>query len=653
MKNTFKSSFLAWILIVSCLAGSLLTGCGNNTSLAYNGDYTKVLNKNPEKTLRIAGAWTKTGFSNHFHGGGDPGPMVIFGLEGLVQYVRTTKEFYYQLAESITHHDDGTTTVKIRDNAKWQNGDPVYAIDILSYYVLNTTDMTRYVYDMVVVDENKNGRIDDDKTLKITWKPWREPTDYAKTMLMALDTKCGTVQYKEFKPYVDYLLKLVDEIPTRVTEDNDYGETRFGKVLGNKAQLLYDKYNEFRAHRPTWYVATGAYKIESYNENQMVLVKNPNYYNADKVKFERIECKQYSNPNQIYADLASGKLDYVDGTLPKDITTSILKSNPNLVSYKFYDQGTIGLYYNLEKPLWSDDNVRLAFQYIFDRDEMKNASNPYGITSWKPMMVMSPVEAEQYLDVDVYNKIANYSFDQAKATTLLQQAGWSKKDGKWVDKSGKQITLTLGYQDGFSKPAQAAKGALDEFGIDTAIKNGGDWTTWFGTAKLKNSVYDCVIGFTELNTYGTHPGGSMKHFFDTLQAHILHLPLDEKGTTDTADDTFSLEVDSVNNTGKVKVMDLYKEIYTYDDKQLKDAAGAIVLGFSKLNYGIEFYENLTGSFFDVSRVGGLPLAERFKVNRDITYIPKPNDDEFVPVAKLNVFFTQSGPYVNNELYPRP
>ena len=650
MKYTVK--LLLITILVLGLWTQLLTGCSSSTSLVYSGDYSVTANKNTEKSLRIAGAWTKTGFSNHFHGGGDAGPMIIYGIEGLVQYVRTTEEFYYELAESITHKDDGTSIVKIRDNAKWHNGDPVVAIDILSYYALNTTDFTKYVYNMEVVDDNGNGKIDDDKTLKITWKSWMEPTDYAKTMLIAMDTKSGSVQYKEFKEYIDYLLALFDSIPDRVTEETDYGEQRFGKALGNKTQLLYDEYNKFRAATPDWFVASGAYKLESYNENQMVLVKNQDYYNADQVGFETIECTQYSNSNQIYSDLSSGKLDYVDGVFPKDITQSILKSNSNLVSYKFYDQGTVGMYYNLEKSIWSNDQVRQAFQYIFNRDEMRDAGNPYAVTSWKSMMIMSPMEARQYLDVDIYNQLANYSYDQEKAVTLLQGAGWKKESGKWYDSEGKQVTLTIGYQDSFSKPAQAAKGALDKFGIDTTIKNGGDWTTWFGTAKEEGSIYDCVVAFTELNTYGTHPGGSMKHFFSTLQAYVLHLPIDKKGTEDTSDDQFALQVDLLKNTGKVSAIDIYKEIYTLDGQELKDATGAVVLGFSKLNYGVEFYENVTGSFFDISRVGGLPLSSRFSQSRDITYIPNPEDDDFISVAKLNLFFTQAGPYISKEIFPR-
>ncbi len=629
----------------------VILGCSDSVSIGYSDVYD-ASGINTEKTLRTAGSWTKTGFANHFHGGGDAGPLIIFGLEGLVQYVRTTEEFYFLLAESIDHRDDGTTLVTVRENAMWNNGDPVVAIDILSYYVLNTTDMTRYVYDMEVIDTNQNGQLDDDKELLITWKSWREPTDYAKTMLMALDTKNGSVQYKEFKVYIDYLIDLVDGIETVVTEENDYGETRFGKVLGEKAQLLYDKYNEFRAHRPDHYISSGAYMLESYNENQMVLVKNPYYYNYDLVKFERLEFQQYSNTNQVYADLSAGKLDYVDGLYTPEILESILHSNGNLVSYKYYDQGTVGMYYDLEKTIWDDILVREAFQYIFDREEITQAGNAYAITSWKPMMIMSNVEARQYLSADNYNLISEYSYNQELATQLLFSAGWSKTEGKWYNNNGDLVELTIGFQDIFTKPAQAVQSQLENFGITVSLKNGGDWTTWFGNARLENSPYDCVVAFTELNTYGTHPGGSMKHFFDTLQAYILHLDIDENGTETTNDDEFSIEVDLLDGSGTVRIADLYRNIYTYNDIDLAKYTAAIVVGFSEYNYGIQFYENIAGSIFDVSRVGGLPLASRFAVDRNILYIPEPNDDDFVSVAKTNIFFTQAGPYVTNELFPR-
>ncbi len=639
------------LMLLTILVSISFVGCQTEVNIGYTGVYDEN-GSNTDKVLRTVGSWTKTGFANHFHGGGDAGPLIIFGIEGLVQYVRTTDEFYYLLAESIVHNDDGTSLVTIREDAKWFNGDPVVAIDILSYYILNTTDLTRYVYNMEVLDTNNNGVIDDDKELLITWKSWREPTDYAKTMLIALDTKNGSVQYKEFKEYIDYLIDLVDSIDTVVTEDNDYGETRFGKVLGDKAQLLYDKYNEFRAHRPDHYIGNGAYMLESYSENQMVLVKNPYYYNYDEVKFERLEFQQYSSTNQIYADLASGNLDYVDGLFTPEIMESLLSSNENLVSYKYYDQGTVGMYYDLEKPIWDSDLVREAFQYIFDRDEITQAGNAYAITSWKSMMVMSNVEARQYLSAEAYNQITNYSYNQEKAAELLIEAGWSKTDGKWYNEDGDLVELNIGFQDIFTKPAQAVQSQLENFGITVSLKNGGDWTTWFGNAKLEDSPYDCVVAFTELNTYGTHPGGSMKHFFDTLQAHVLHLDIDDNGTPGTEDDEWSIEVDLLDGTGSVRIADLYRNIYTYNDADLQKYTSAIVVGFSQYNYGIQFYENIAGSIFDLSTVGGLPLVDRFTVDRNITYIPEPLDSAFVDVAKTNIYFTQAGPYIRGEFYPR-
>ena len=43
----------------------------------------------------------------------------------------------------------------------------------------------------------------------------------------------------------------------------------------------------------------------------------------------------------------------------------------------------------------------------------------------------------------------------------------------------------------------------------------------------------------------------MKHFFDTLQAHAMHLPTDEDGN-------FTTEVDLLDGSGRAKIRDIYK-----------------------------------------------------------------------------------------------
>ncbi len=660
MKRTFK-----FLILLGSIFGivSVLLACQPKEIGGY--DYS-VQGKNEESTLRIIGGWTKTGVGTHFHAGPDAGPGVMFALEGCMQYVRTSTKFYYLLAESFTHNDDSTSIIKIRDDAYWHDGNPVVAMDILSYYALNITDFGKYILDLEVIDANENGELDDDKELLVYWKPWKEPTNYSKNMLLAMDTKNGSIQYKTFQVFVDEALDLIYNGPDGntpnpiVTSASDgQGEIRLGRHINSVSASLGNIYNQFRAFvipgtQPGNYMATGPYKIQTVTENQMILVKNENYYFADQVGFDRIIATQYSNDNQIYADMKAGKLDYVDGVLPLDINESILVENRNLVSYKYYDQGAIGMYYNLEKEIWEDDLVREAFQYIFDRDIIRATVVPYGVTSYKPLMIMSPIEARQYMSSEAYSMINDYRFDQEKAAMLLEAAGWVIADNQWYDSSGKLVELTVGYQNipTFLKVGQIVKASLENFGIKVILKSGSDWGTWFSIASSQNSSYDCVIAFTELNTFGTHPAGSMKHFFDILQAHVLHLP------TDPNTGRFSIQVDLLSQSnksqslGRITVYSVYQNLYTYEGAELENYVDSIILGFSKYNYGIQFFENVTGSYFDASRVGGLPSPELMLENRNITVLPDYFEPNYPIFAQLNIHFTQAAPYGTGELFAK-
>ena len=662
------------IALCAAMLLSLLVGCSSGTSVGYDKDYSGA-GTNTDKTYRIAGGWTKTGVGTHFHSGPDMGPIGMWSLEGCMQYTRSTEHFTYLIAEKFIHASDdanddvkdGESVIVIRDNAKWHDGGKVVAMDVMSYYAMCYSTLTTYLSDMYVMDDNNNGDLSDDLRIKLVWKPWKEPTDYAKNVLLAQDTKNCSIQYAKFKDFVDASLDLIyngiDGIPNeKVTQQSEgQGEERLGRHASNIVGALGSIYQQFRGtvvkadgeYDGYYYMGTGPFKVKSVSENQMVLVKNQDYYLADQVGFETIIATQYSNGNMVFSDLQNGLLDFVDGCPDKSLLESILKANGSLVHYKTYDQGAIGTYYNLEKEVWQDDDVRLAFQYIFDRDLIKNTTNPYATTSWKPLMVMSPVEARQYLDAEVYNSIAEYSYDQAKAAQLLEKAGWSKKNGKWHDANGQLVTLTLGYINASSlaSVAQQIKAQLEAFGIDCILKSGNDMTTWFSTACATNSIYDFVVYFSELNTYGTHPGGSMKHFFEMIQCGVMHLPIAEDGRYAAEVDLLDVN-DPSKSLGKVRVMDLYSKIYCTDGATLKQYANSVVLGMSKYNYGVQFFENVTGCFFNADRIGGLPSVELFTQDRNITFIPQPSDDEYDQYVLIHNGFNQAVSVVEGIIYAR-
>ena len=639
-------ALLAAILVIAMLF--IVSGCNPSSPGGLSVDYNEPLGQNQDRTLRTVGTWTKTGIVNHWHGGTDAGPMIMYGVEGLLQHVRTTNTYYWQLAESIEHNDDSTSLIHLRQNAKWHDGTPFTAKDVIAYYAIDyQNDVCKYYTQLEEVDEH---------TVKVYWKTYREPTDEAKTALFSCDTKLGSVQYDEFKTYVDQALEVIYslELVDATDLEEDYGTNivqPFGRKWNSSASAqMGEILNGMRSYEPDWFVATGPYKLDRYTETEMILVKNEDYYLDNSQAFDKIYVYQTpNNVNLIYSMLANNDIDYFDGAPLAETIEDILAENPNMVHYKMIDQNSCGLIFNLEKEIWQNDKVREAFQYIFDRDAIKNMAQPYGATSWYSMLTMTKSQAEILMFPEDFAKLKQYSYNQEKAAQLLQEAGWSRRGGKWYDQNGRRVDLTLGVENNtlMVNMGQVVQSTLDLFGITTTIKIGENWNTWFSTGRQENSIYDFVVGVTDANSYFTHPYGFMRHFFDVLDAHMLHLP------TSDVTGRWQLTLTRPDGMGTVDLMDEIDKLLMIEGDELAEAVGNIVYGFSQYNFGVQFFENVTGSFFNASRVWGLPAVnELCAETRNITYIPQVGDEYFDEFADLNSWYTQGSVLARGLLYPR-
>lgn len=633
--KSFKRLFFCGIAILS-----MLTACSSQAiEKGYKG-YNTQHGKNTEKVMKMFGSWTKTGIGTHYHSGQDAGPLVIFGLEGLAQYVRTTDEIVYLLAESITH-EGNVTTVKIRDNAKWHDGYAVESMDFLSYYYLNHNETSGYMNKMEVIDN---------KTFKIYWKEYLEPSDEAKTLLLAQDTKSASVPYHLFKEYADKAIELTNSLETCPVTSPSRNQSYFDKYWTGEAATAYGEiYANFRAHSVDGvYPATGPFKLNFVNETQMILEKNKDYYFANNVGFEKIIVSYQPSEELMFQKIISNDIYYMDGTPRAVKLQSIMKQNGSIVHYKILDQGSIGVLFNLEKTIWSEPKVREAMQYIFDRDVIKNVANPYAETTWVSMTSMVDYEAEKYLNPDDFDLIKKYSFDQEKATALLQEAGWQKVGGKWLDKDNNTIKLTLGFVAGdpYTPIAEAVQSTLNDFGFDITLKSTESPTTLLANARITDSTYDFMLYFTALNPWGSHPGGAFKHMYSQMDAAMMHFPVDE------ATGKYNIILNKADGSGTFNAFETYEKIYTYKGNTLNVKTADLVVGLAEQNYGITFYNNCTGSFFNADYIGNLPLSDKFEVDRDITTIYKYTDPEFNLLANLNIFFTQASSYATGKIVAR-
>ena len=98
----------------------------------------------------------------------------------------------------------------------------------------------------------------------------------------------------------------------------------------------------------------------------------------------------------------------------------------------------------------------------------------------------------------VYNPdVPCYDYDVKKATDAFALAGYTLKDGKMVDKDGKQLSLKLIYGPNTSKTreliAVTVQDYLSKIGVDVQIQ-ALEWNSYLQAAQSKNPDWDMNLG---------------------------------------------------------------------------------------------------------------------------------------------------------------
>lgn len=642
MNKKIAFSLISALLIVCfCFA---FAGCTPETPGGGGG-------KNTDNSFAMMASWTTSGLINHYNSNTSCNAYDYFVVEGLYRYVRSTDEIFCQLADGDPVHETkniadyadvigqdayayytgqgknevAVTTVKIRDNAKWQNGEDFVAKDVWAYYYMIHPTSSNYMAAVKVVD---------DKTVQFVWNPLKEPNDTVKELLIAQD-KSGTVKYDEFSAYVDPVFNLVMASPVNQNPSLWGAFNRFS--TDDQIVELNKTRNAFYTYNPSWYVATGPFAPSVFSATQIKLVKNEYYWNADNIGFEVVKLYSTNELNQTYQLISQGMVDYYDGFIQQDTLESMLLANEDLVNLKMYDPGSIGITFNLDNKLFTL-GVRKAFQYIFNREEIKNSSNPYGTTSYYPLLGMAESEAKTYMSEKHFNALPKYSYDTAKAEELLKKEGWAKQSDGWYA-NGKRVELNLACPSGHDISATAAEAAgsqLEKFGIKTNVLK---TAAFYSQASAENSPYDLMLEWTDLNMSFSYPTGSYNQF-NGVYAKWCHV---ETYPNNYHDSQKAGSVKLVFNgldgdTETYEFADYINSFYSVDESKLQYLVDVFNTGLSEMCLGIQFFQNVTASTLNVGRISGVPLQEYWSKNRNVVYVPEAGTKEFFEVARTNLVY---------------
>ena len=255
-------------------------------------------------------------------------------FEGLVR-LNFNDEIEPACAESWEISEDELKwTFHLRDNLKWSDGEKLTASQFRDGFLrlLNPETGSPYAFYGFFI---KNGEAFYNGTAKAQDVGVYAPDD--KTLILELEYKNPLMMdYLEFPVFLP--------IRTEIVNDNE----------------------RTWAVKPETYISNGAFMLEDWvhgDGGKITLVKNPNYWEADKVKIDRLNFVMISDENTALAAFKAGRIDYM-GSIPSQMLPILLKRGE---AKSYPALGTAYCSFNVNKPPFDDVRVRKAFTLAIDR----------------------------------------------------------------------------------------------------------------------------------------------------------------------------------------------------------------------------------------------------------------------------------------------
>jgi len=243
---------------------------------------------------------------------------------------------------------------------------------------------------------------------------------------------------------------------------------------------------------------TGPFKFVSWTRNQkLVLSRNdaytwgsPMFQNAGPAYVDGVEIRIIPEDNTRVAEFLAGNVHLVQDVPQSEVDR--LSKTPS-VSIDKYDQlQTTYLGMNAAKPPFDTKQVRQAVSLAINRDEIVTGAN-FGLG--KPARTMLTP------DTPFFWKGADQvapTYDQAKAASLLDAAGWKMGAAGVREKNGQPLVMPLWIINDSTTvlQAQILEQQLSKVGIKVDTKQ-YEQTAWFAAARSGEQVAYIIGVFYE------------------------------------------------------------------------------------------------------------------------------------------------------------
>ena len=310
----------------------LLSGCGGSKEAAPTEAKKEVAKSN---IVTIANDVELSSMDTGLATDGTSFEAIASVLEGLYQLDGAGNTIPGMAVKEEISEDGKVRTFTLRD-AKWSDGQPVTANDFVFAWrrLANPKTASEYAY-MIGVAGVKNA-----EAVMSGEKPITE------LGITAVDDKTIKVELDYPVPFFDQLAAFPPFYPIR--ED------------------FYDKYKEQYALTPEAILSNGPFKMVEWNQGaNYTMVKNDQYYDADKVKIDGLNFQVVKDAQSAMVAFDQGNVDYVKLT---GEMVDQYKESPEFMN-------TLGGYLwfvspNQKVPGLENANLRRALALSFDKEQI-------------------------------------------------------------------------------------------------------------------------------------------------------------------------------------------------------------------------------------------------------------------------------------------
>ncbi|HEY7123408.1 MAG TPA: ABC transporter substrate-binding protein [Ktedonobacterales bacterium] len=223
-------------------------------------------------------------------------------------------------------------------------------------------------------------------------------------------------------------------------------------------------------------VGTGPMKLKTFTAQQITYVKNPNYWQADKVKVDELRYVVADSNDTALLKMSGHQADWT-GIFNSALQTAFVDKDSAHNHVYMVPVVPVQIVPNLKNPLLGQLVVRQAISAALDRQQMSTAGEAGLEQVASPTGLMPGQEA--YLDAKYNGKLPTYGpADANAAAKLLTDAGFTKgSDGIFADASGNKLSFKVTVPGDFSdyvQDLQIAQQNLQAAGIDLQLNKTSD-----------------------------------------------------------------------------------------------------------------------------------------------------------------------------------